>query len=162
MLNFYLTNMYIFVMKISTSLILIFVATVIVILSLTCSCMKYVPYSEDTIFAKQFPYEGFTSNHPPLEYTTTPGQTSIDSYQSFSIDPTVSDCKRVYGFDGLYCKPYVADNIINPFAETKGSAQCTGKSSGLSNSQGGLCLTDNQKNLLATRGGNASGAATSK
>ena len=104
---------------------------------------------------KQQAHEGFTSSSKPLQYSTKKENGALDSYQSFMINNAGTDCKKVYGFDGLFCKPYVADNKIDPFEGTPGSLTCSG--SGLTNSKGSLCLDQNQVGLLSTRGGNATG-----
>lgn len=145
-------------MKFSTTVVIAFVAFIIIILSTVCGCSRYVPYSADTIFSKEYPYEGFTSTHHATEYSTANGNAAVDSYKSFLIGADADSCKKIYGFDGLYCKPFVADSKIDLFSDTKGSTSCVGSSSGLTNSQGGLCLSDAQKQLLVTRGGNQSGA----
>ena len=47
--------------------------------------------------------------------------------------------------------------VIDTFSSDSGSPECIGSSNSLFNSMGGLCLTDDQKKLLQTRGGNAAG-----
>jgi hypothetical protein len=62
------------------------------------------------------------------------------------------------GFRGLGTSDYNNNAfILDQFSSAIGSAECAGKSSGLSNSKGPLCLSDDQKRLLQTRGGNATG-----
>uniref|UniRef100_A0A6C0D4L0 Uncharacterized protein n=1 Tax=viral metagenome TaxID=1070528 RepID=A0A6C0D4L0_9ZZZZ len=139
----------------TTCCILCGVVFLIIIVSLF-SGSGYTPYTPVNLFAKQFPYEGFA------DYSSTSSNSSMDSYKSLLIDSSQGgDCKKVDGFDGLFCQPYVADNKIDPFADTPGSLSCYGSSSGLSNSKGSLCLTDSQKKMLATRGGNQTGAPSS-
>ena len=72
-------------------------------------------------------------------------------------DPNGFDCKKVSGFDGLFCKPNVADKKIDKFSDAKGDPTKFGQSSGLSNSQGGLILGNDLTRLLQTRGGNQTG-----
>ena len=50
----------------------------------------------------------------------------------------------------------VAEDVIDVIGKTKGTPDCVSRSSGLSKSTGGLCLNENQINLLKTRGGNMS------
>lgn len=50
----------------------------------------------------------------------------------------------------------VDPQTIDIFSSAVGSPTCVNKSSGLSNSTGSLCLTDNMKAMLHTRGGNSS------
>jgi spore coat protein CotH len=69
---------------------------------------------------------------------------------------TISDKnikKSVEGFEGIFGTPLNTNEIIDVFSNTKSSVNCYG--SGLTNSGGGLCLNDKQKQLLTTRGGNA-------
>ena len=119
---------------------------------LMVSTTTFTPYSEDTIFAKQFPYEGFSN------YGNVNGELTTDSgISNHLINDAHVDCTKVQGFDGLFCKPYVADNSIDKFSDIKGDPKCFGKSSGLSNSMGSLCLDENMNNMLRTRGGNQTG-----
>jgi hypothetical protein len=116
--------------------------------------MKVLPYSNNNIFSREYPYEGFHN----LEYSTNDTNKTNDSYQSFLINSSSNnECKKVYGFDGLFCKPYVADRKIDPL-EILDTTNCRETSSGFSNSKGNLCFNDNQKKLLSTRGGNATGS----
>ena len=149
-------------MKFNTTILLAIVVFVIIILSTCAGCSKFVPYNSPGAFSKEYAYEGFNTVHNPLdtarnptEYSTKTAHGALDTYNSFLISGDADACKKIYGFDGLYCKPYEADKKIDPFSDTKGSAACIGNSSGLTNSQGGLCLNDQQKQLLLTRGGNA-------
>jgi hypothetical protein len=104
-------------------------------------------------------YEGFTSHYKSADYSSSSDNKAMDTYKSFLINPESSstDCKKVFGFDGLFCQPSVADNKIDIFSKAKGSLECSGSSSELTNSKGSLCLDDNMKKMLMSRGGNASG-----
>ena len=62
----------------------------------------------------------------------------------------------MFGFDGLFCSAKDGPDAVYKIGSAKGSRECVGKSSGLTNSMGGLCLDENQINLLSTRGGNMS------
>ena len=57
--------------------------------------------------------------------------------------------------DGEWVPP-VKDEKIDIIGNTKANAECVNNSLGLSKSSGGLCLSDDQVNLLTTRGGNMS------
>jgi hypothetical protein len=142
-------------MKYNKSLLLFAVIIILVIaISVFAGSKSFMPYSRDTLFSIQYPYEGFQGVNL-LEYTTSNENNAIDSYSAFSISNQGVDCKKVWGFDGLYCKPYVADNKLDVFSEAEGRKDCKGV--GLTNSLGNLCLNDVQKNLLTTRGGNSTG-----
>jgi len=135
------------------NLILIVVIFAVIASILLISNTIVLPYSPETIFAKQFPYEGFSN------YSNVDGSSNADAgVNKFLLGNTVSDCTKIYGFNGLFCKPYTADNSIDKFSQVSGNTSCLGKSSGLSNSMGGLCLDDNLNKMLQTRGGNQTGA----
>jgi hypothetical protein len=135
--------------------ILIVVVFTIIASSLMVSCADFKPYSTDSIFRKEYPYEGFSN----YNYSNTDNSANTDSgINKFLMDSSPAECTKVYGFNGLFCKPYTADKNIDVFSSVKSDVSCVGKSSGLSNSMGGLCLDDNTSNLLKTRGGNQTGA----
>ena len=133
--------------------ILIVVVFTIIASSLMVSCAHFKPYSEDSIFKKEFPYEGFSN------YSNTNNSPNTDSgINNLLMDAAPAECSKVHGFNGLFCKPFAADKSLDVFSSVKSDVSCVGKSSGLSNSMGGLCLDDNLSKLLKTRGGNQSGA----
>lgn len=141
----------------TTCCILCSVVFLIIIVSLF-SGAGYVPYVPVNLFPKQFAYEGFAQ----MDYSSASTNASMDTYKSFLIDSAQSgDCKKLHGFNGLFCQPLVADKKIDMFVDTPGSMSCSGTSSGLTNSKGGVCLTEAQKTMLMTRGGNQTGAPSS-
>tara|TARA_B100000123_G_C25688980_1_gene409898 strand:- start:130 stop:435 length:306 start_codon:yes stop_codon:yes gene_type:complete len=75
--------------------------------------------------------------------------------QSVNNESEEEKGKKVEGFEGLKPSLYSEEKEIDSFSKTKGSIACIGDSSGLHNSLGALCLSEQQKNLLSTRGGNA-------
>jgi hypothetical protein len=120
------------------------------------SSKSFTPYDEKTVFSHMYPYEGFDLFNDKTEYTlNTTGKD--DSLKSYLIDSDVTDCKKVYGLDGLFCSPNAKSEKIDIFSDVKSGPTCSGNSSGLSNSKGALCLDATQLNLLRTRGGNQSG-----
>ena len=132
------------------------VVFLVIVTSLFCGS-NYIPYRPTNLFSNQYPYEGYANMGTDYSSSSTNG--AMDSYTSFLIDGSkAGNCKKVYGFDGLFCEPGVAGNKIDSFSDTPGSLSCFGKSSGLTNSKGSLCLTDEQKMMLSTRGGNQTGA----
>ena len=65
------------------------------------------------------------------------------------------------GFTGMTGSVYNTNTyILDQFSSAVGDVSCAGKSSGLSNSTGPLCLSEDQKRLLQTRGGNATGGGS--
>jgi hypothetical protein len=104
-----------------------------------------------------YPYEGFGPIDHSTEYTLK-STGKDDSYKSFLINNTnTTDCKKVYGLDGLFCSPNAKSEKVDIFSDVKGDPTCYKNSSGLSNSKGALCLDATHLNLLRTRGGNQSG-----
>jgi len=139
-------------MKLSSSYqFLGIVIAAIIILSLMVSTTSVLPYAAQTLFPKSYPYEGFSG----IEYTGAKDGKPMDTYTSFLLNNPNFECKKVHGFDGLYCRPYVADSKLDIYADSDGSLTCNG--SGLSNSKGSLCLNKIQSSMLSTRGGNAAG-----
>jgi hypothetical protein len=123
------------------------------------SVKPFTPYDEQTVFSHMYPYEGFEQIQHNTPYTLN-STGKDDSMKSFLIngDNDVNNCKKVYGLDGLFCSPNsTKDQKVDIYSEAKGDPSCYGKSSGLSNSKGSLCLDQNQLNLLITRGGNQTG-----
>jgi hypothetical protein len=142
-------------MKNNTFLLIIAgVLIVVIFFSILTASVNVLPYSDTK--GNGFPYEGFHN----LEYSTNTGHMATDSYNSFLINKDSNQCKKAFGFDGLFCEPYVADKQIDVLANTPGKLTCNGEGSGLSNSMGSLCFTPEQKQLLTTRGGNATGTST--
>jgi len=124
-----------------------------IISSLLFSANKVRPYSPNDIFTNQYPYEGFGT----MEYLNNDPSVSDLMVNKFLINDSSQDCKKVKGFNGLFCKPYAADKKIDKFSGVEGDTKCFGKSSGLSNSKGSLCLGNDLTNMLQTRGGNQTG-----
>jgi len=143
------------------NIIIITVIFIIFILILWCSCANpVVPFSFDHFKKFEFPYnEGFTygqrTNVVPLKYSTVSNNTALDTNIDMMTAQSNIECKKVMGFDGLFCKPYVADAIIDPLFAVESSMTCAGSS--LTKGNGNVCLNPTQTTLLSTRGGNASG-----
>ena len=135
-----------------SNIIIVVVIFSVIAYTILVSTTIVQPYSEDTIFARQFPYEGFSNYGNVDDSPNTDG-----GVNDLLLQKSGAECTKVYGFNGLFCKPFVADSTIDKFSEVKGDPSCYGKSSGLSNSKGSLCLDQNLQNMLRTRGGNQSG-----
>lgn len=153
-----------------------FVALLILLItvSMSRSCVQFKPYSENNIFTKQFPYEAMTNNDTETDSkqfspVTSPSlflspSSNIDTQflmdQSSPMANNIANMNVNESFSNLNSSPYIStekDIQIDIFSGTPGSLECSSKSSNLTNSKGGLCLTQTQINLLKTRGGNASG-----
>jgi len=121
------------------------------ILLISSTNTSYVPYTKN----QYYPYEGFSDYNPKLnlEYSNI-DDSEIIIQNKYSIQKKNIDCDRPYGFNGLFCKPGVADNTIDMFSSVSSNPSCIGNSSGLSNSKGSLCLDKNLITMLQTRGGN--------
>ena len=148
-------------MKFNTQYVIVASVILIFIFFITFFSVKpFTPYDEKTVFSHMYPYEGFEQIHHATPYSLN-STGKDDSMKSFLIngDKDANNCKKVYGLDGLFCSPNsTKDQKVDIYSEAKGDPSCYGKSSGLSNSKGSLCLDKNQLNLLLTRGGNQTGA----
>ena len=138
-------------MKITNIRLIILAVVVIIAISLMLT-PGVLPYSSNDLFSKEYKYEGFSG----LSYTSADKNAAIDTDSSLLIVNDTSECKKVYGFAGLFCRPDSVDKKNDAFADTKGSPSAFGVSSGLSNSTGSLVLSPEQVRLLRTRGGNQS------
>jgi hypothetical protein len=145
-------------MKLITLFILALILLVLISFT-TIGSSTYVPYMKDMLFAKMYPYEGFKS--VPAAYSSYPKNDMNDS-EAPLIDSTPStsssspQCQKVRGFNGLFCPAKMEEDPSNPmdiYSKASGDWKC--ESYGLMNSRGFLCLDDNMKKLLTTRGGNA-------
>lgn len=136
------------------SIALIVVLVVLILTSMCSSCMAFVPHRADTVFSKEYKFEGFTATKPDTGYSTKDEKNIDSSYSAYLINDTDKDCKKVYGFGGVYCSPSGEPKKLDAFGEVKGDLSCLGENSGLTNSMGGLCLDEEHKQLLSTRGGN--------
>ena len=100
--------------------------------------------------------EGFSSS---LGYTgvvaPTEAKDDLTSLNEFNKDN--DECKKVGGFSnyGVFCTPSSGSQSIDIFSQAKGDISCNGL--GYFNSRGSLCLDENMKKMLSTRGTNAVG-----
>jgi hypothetical protein len=106
---------------------------VLVLLSLVMGTCNVQPYSSDSLFKHEYPYEGFESNTESTKYSLT----------------------KVEGFEGLMPAPFAENKMIDPFFKVESKPDCQG--SGLTKGNGGVCLTPELEMLLKTRGKNATG-----
>ena len=146
------------ILKMKTSYYIFLIIVLLIVLGVSIpSGVMIRPYHESNIYRPETRFEGMTGRNHALEYSTASDNKTEDSYQSYMINKSGMECKKVFGFDGLFCKPYVADSTNDVFSKATGSLTCNNQSSGLTNSKGSLCLDEKMKKLLSTRGGNASG-----
>ena len=141
-------------MKKTTQLtILAIILFVLIIVTSVYSCCSFEPYSFSSPFTNNTLVEGNT----PMESKTSLSSAFItNTEQSVNNESEEEEKgKKVEGFEGLKPSLYSEEKEIDSFSKTKGSIACIGDSSGLHNSLGALCLSEQQKNLLSTRGGNA-------
>ena len=128
--------------KLTLFLAIIFI--LVICSSLFVSCNAVSPIYMDTVFKKHSDFENFENN-------------SMNEYSKHMIVSQEAGCKKVHGMNGLFCSPLSSDvDNLDKFADAEGKLSCT-DNSGLSNSKGGLCLTDDHRRLLSTRGGNSTG-----
>jgi len=141
-------------MKLSPTAIIICVAfALIIMVSVSKGSRNYMPFAFNSSSLKGYPYEGFR----PIDYTTYPNNSSIDSYKAKEIQDAQlapGEKRRVVGFDGLLVSSEFDDKSIDIYSQAKGDNKV--QSYGYTNSMGFLQMDKNQLSLLTSRGGNAS------
>ena len=135
-----------FSIQIELKHILLIAALYIIIVIALGFAVRVVPYSKDNLFAVEFPYEGFSSIQSDDMEEEEPFSEMNEKHES-------ADCKKVSGFNELYCSPNYNPPNNDKFSGTPGGA--SDNSYGLTNSMGKLQLTKEQIELLSTRGGNS-------
>ena len=136
------------------TMLLAIIFIIVIMMSLTASCSTASPYYADNIFQKHSTFESFSNNSTVLDYSSKGDNKAMDTYKPHLIQSPPSECKKNPGLNGLYCDPNVPLNPIDKFGNTEGKADCT-DNLGLTRSTGGLCLSEQQKLLFSTRGGNS-------
>ena len=119
---------------------------IIVILALVFSMTSFTPINASGM-------EGFQTQ-TSLEYTAV-NQPNSSMDDVFSMSTDTSACKKVDGFGSLFCSPTAPAEKLDIYSQAKGDLNC--ESLGLYNSKGPLCLDENMKRMLSTRGANAVG-----
>lgn len=116
--------------------VIITVLIIVLFGSLTCA-LEYKPNVE-----------------PGLAKTAKPVEQFGVMDNSYIIGEDKEACRKVYGFDGLYCAPNSALQTNDVLGKLEGKKDCQGV--GLTNSMGNVCLNEDHKTMLITRGGNMS------
>jgi hypothetical protein len=136
-----------FSIQIELKHILVIAALYIIIVIALGFAVRVVPYSKDNLFAVEFPYEGFDSMQSgDMEEEEEPFSEMNEKRES-------ADCKKVSGFNELYCSPNYNPPNNDKFSGTPGGG--SDNSFGLTNSMGKLQLSKEQIQLLSSRGGNS-------
>lgn len=120
----------------------------VVVLLMSAGKQGFKPYDGMHNLAS-FNREGFKSGFPSYAHSA--------ASSSGAEKPAVDSSKGVLGVfevDGLKASPLEIKQINDPMSTLKGGPDCIGKSSSYSNSLGGLCITDEVKQQLVSRGGN--------
>jgi hypothetical protein len=125
---------------------------VVIYMSMWCSCSTYTPYSESSIYSKQYAYEGFNTVEEEKEDEPFEGEIPEEEEEMEGFE---DEKKKVEGFESLHPAPYQQSELLDKFSQVPGKLDCQGY--GYHNSRGPLCLTDDLVKSLKTRGGNATG-----
>ena len=133
-------------MKIRFTYIVVALFLVVIIMFSTSCSSNFIPFSNDKM---GFPYEGFASKDKKEHFVTNKKESMA------ALSPSEISPKKVEGFESLFPAPYEDTALIDPFFKAETKAECQG--SGLTKGSGSLCLTPELKNLLQTRGNNATG-----
>jgi hypothetical protein len=165
-------------MKVTKMYILGCALVLLILFSSSCACCNYKPHSKKVAFSK---YEGMEDGET-LEDEEPNEDLEDDEFEDDEFedegfedegfdedDSMMSQIKNgLNGFMGkskseegmmnkLDPNPYSEDTLYDIYGPpTKGSLDCGARSAGLTNSKGPLCLSNNQLDMLKTRGGNAS------
>ena len=152
-------------MRIRPSHIAIILILVVIVFVFSSTGSTFVPYSRDTLFSREYPYEGMCSAPASAALSAEPKKAEAPGMMDYmkswvpgfaSAAPT-TEAKKVEGF-ALQPAPFADNELIDRYSQTPASAECVGQSSGYSKSTGGLCMSEEDKRLLSTRGGNATGS----
>jgi hypothetical protein len=117
---------------------------IVLLISLSSGSSTPLPHYPDSLFPKHYPYEGFQSGLQPFPINNTE-----------NANQAATDVTRVNGIKGLYSAPLNGEKILDIYSHVESGSHCG--ASPYSNSMGYLCLDDNAKNMLITRGGNQTG-----
>jgi hypothetical protein len=144
-------------MKKTTQLtILAIILFILVIVTSIYSCCSFEPYKTDNVFENLAKYEGY-------ENIATPSSL-VEKVNGSLVNPKITEKEeesfKLEGFEGLQPSLFNKNEEIDTFSKTDGSLSCTTDTFGLQNQHGGLCLSEEQKQLMRTRGGNATGSGT--
>ena len=137
----------------SSNIFLIIVAIVVLIAIIMFSVSTTVNPYDNSIYEKQYAYEGFSN---PIHYSTYPNHLAVDQKVNHNIVPLKCGVQPLWGFGGLFGSPNAPDNTLDMYSTAPGSLseKCQNLSAGYSNSKGYLCLNADQIKMLTTRGGN--------
>lgn len=105
-----------------------------------------VPYSKNTLFPKYYKYEGLTNQD---------GEEIMEATDGGEKKKKDEESLKTEGFQGIQSSPYGQEKPIDIFSGLPSGNSCA--PSPYSNSKGYLCLDENAKNQLLTRGGNQTG-----
>ena len=141
----------------------------LIILTASCACCDFKPYSKKVSFSR---YEGMedgeTLEDEDVAEDVEDEEDEEDEEDVEDDEPESMMNQIKNGLSGLMGKseegmtnsleprPYSDETLYDIYGPpTKGSQDCGARSAGLTNSKGPLCLSDKQLNMLETRGGNA-------
>lgn len=153
-------------MRIRPVYIAIIVILFVIVLLTSSAGSTFVPYSKDTLFSREYPYEGMESgpaNVAPVVQgnvvaTATETPSFMDTVSSwFGVEKCQGEgCKKVEGF-ALQPAPFGESPVLDRYGKTPSGPECIGQGSGYSKSLGPLCMSEEDKRMLSTRGGNSTG-----
>lgn len=113
--------------------------------------IKYSPYKKESLFSREYPYEGFSNHFPEVSHNAA----SVETEESVETD--TKGVLGIFEADGLKASAVSTGNqSIDMVSKLKGSPECVGSSMGYSNSKGGLCWTPELMSQFSSRGGNLS------
>lgn len=107
----------------------------------------------------EYPYEGFEAIQNAFEVRYAEAFEPNEEKKKYSeaFESSESPALKVNGFGGLQTGAYGNEKIIGFMYNNDSGTSC--KSFGYTNSKGNICMSDSDKKLLMSRGGNALGVA---
>ena len=149
--------------KISVEFLIVVFLFIAIMFVSTYGSIKITPFEHQNTKLPMFPYEGFATYD---EWTNSIIK-SVDEKPSVSITGPVSsyinnvepkeENEKIDRIQKLNWGKYGTDQPIDAISKLPSNPSCINISSGLSNSLGSLCPTENIQKLFKSRGGNASG-----
>jgi hypothetical protein len=137
--------------------LLILVGALVLIILYSLSSTSIIPYSRTKL--NMYTYEGYENNEatPPPTPENLPSSAPTVPPNPATSNADSNKPKKTEGFEGLQGSALATQSSsIDYFSTLPAGKQC--ELGPYSNSKGYICLDENAKRMLSTRGGNAQGA----
>lgn len=142
--------------NISPEFIFVVVVFLLILFVSNYGSTKVVSYSAVSKKLPMFPYQEGATNMEDEDNKKKQKKTEdVDAVSKFFTEkPDETPSSSSEGFQG---SPYGQEKALDPIGSLSSSSECVGRSFGLTNTTGGICLTPDVKQLLQSRGNNSTG-----